>query len=270
MATARVDAHALSRDLRGGAPGPKALGSGRPTARKALAAPTLIRARGTASAQTTKLGGRALPPAPLGSSPLGLGRNVRPTDLDLDNNAGPPGIRISMRISADHFAEGINTLTLAVIPGGTAQRVEHVLSFLWQPAPARQRGPIMPGRLIIDSAALPAFARDNVGKHFGKARLSLGPAAAAAAGSRPANAPLAWAQARDRKGRIFHAGFPTRAIRVEAAAKARAEVAERMHLPLQEIEKLRMAISKKALRARPAPLPVPMDSPRGDDDGHAA
>ena len=232
----------------------------------------LNRKRGAARGQSTKLGGRGLPPPPFASSPLGLGRNVRPTDIRGGPDAGVPGVRISFRIPLDLLAEGINTVTVVVIPGTAEQRVEQTVSFLWRPT-GRIDGPLVaPGRLILDGDKLPGFTRDAVSSRLGKP-------AGKASGVTPEFAPAhsgaasrSWARAADKDGREHEAWFPTRAVRAEATRATRKELMERMGVSVREIGKLREAIQSKALRAREAPPRAGRETEtrKGDGHGHAS
>jgi len=270
-ATARIATQAIGRDVRGGA----LIRDGRDRERrgggKEVPTPMLTRKRGAPRGQSTRLGGRGVPPPPFAGSPLGLGRNVRPTDIRGGADAGVPGIRISLRIPLDLLAEGINTVTVVVMPGSAEQRVEQTVSFLWRPI-SRFDGPLAaPGRLILDGDKLPNFTRDAVSRRLGKAGKAGGVTPEFAAPHSEA-AFRSWGRAADRDGREHEAWFPTRAVRAEATRATRAELMERMGVSVREISKLREAVRSKALRARETPLRTGRETGtrKGEGHGHAS
>ncbi|MCA3875692.1 MAG: hypothetical protein IOC41_20705 [Burkholderia sp.] len=261
---ARIVTRAIALDARGGAKPARRAPKGRALSAVNTSPPMLARPRGPLLARTTRLGGKTLPPTPSQSSPLGIGRNIRPTDVRRDVQDGKEGIRMAWRIPASELTEGINTVTIVVMPGTAAQRVEHSTSFLWRPARQLDGRLVAPERLTIDDNVLPGFARNTAKKHLqlsGRAQLTMH----ALAGS----SPRPWSRATDRKGRVYDAGFPTRAMRAEAAKASRDELAERVAASTRAIAALREAVRKGALRARPAVASTATSARKGDRDGDA-
>jgi hypothetical protein len=261
----RIITRATTRDARGGAKVARQASRGSPGTIANPAQVMLGRKRGPARAQVTRLAGQPLLPPPFQSSPLGIGRNVRPTDIRRDAQDGEVGVRMSWRIPAAELTEGINTVTIVVMPGARSQRVEHTVSFLWRPALRLEGRPVVPGRLAIDADALPEFARDPATKHLQRMAR-----AQAAASALPGAPPRPWLRATDRKGRVHEAWFPTRAIRAEAAKASCEELEQRMAESTQAIAAMREAVRASALRARSVGVADVAAGPKGEPDGDAA
>jgi hypothetical protein len=206
-----------------------------------------VQKRGAASAQVSRISGRPAQRPPLTSSPLGLGRNPLPTDLGAKLIDTDDGVSIALAVHDTDLADGINTITIAVMTGASEQRVEHTVSFLWRAPQAGAPPPKFPrpGALQFNFDTMPSFAKDSIQRRLG--------AASVLAPRQPGGAkPGAWPQARDRKGVARNAWFRTHAVR-EKTRSSHAEVLKRMNRSVQDVKRLQEAVRAGDLRARVVP-----------------
>jgi hypothetical protein len=189
------------------------------------------------------------------TQPAFIGRDIRPSDVARFGELEPAGLRLSARLPASRFNEGINTLSVAVVDGRDRFEIRKSVAFMALPAaPPKTGGVTRPGVFTLPDREMPPLLATRLLKHV----------AARAPHQRP-SAPGRKPKPRPSKHDRW---VPLSSDLKPRLESSRVQIAQRMDQRVRQMSDTRAAI--KGGRARPvvaARVPLddrPPDRPKGD------